>query len=103
CAEACIIPSVCESASLTVLEAMACGIPVLCSNAGGLSEVAGPAPLYFDSDNIDEIATDIEKIITDKDLSAKIVAETTEWVKRFSWDKTSARTLEVLHNAGKTE
>ncbi len=103
CAEACIIPSVCESASLTVLEAMSCGIPVLCSNAGGLSEVAGPSPLYFDSDNIEEISADIEKIISDKDLAAKIVEETTEWVKRFSWDKTSARTLEVLHNAGKTE
>ena len=96
CADACIIPSVCESASLAVLEAMACGIPVLCSNAGGLSEVAGPAPIYFDSDNIEEIATDIEKIISDKELREKIVNESTAWVKRFTWEKTSSKTLEVL-------
>lgn len=99
CADACIIPSICESASLTVLESMACGIPVLCSNAGGLSEVAGPAPIYFDSDNIEEISLDIEKIISDNELREKIITESIDWVKRFSWDKTAAKTLEVLHNA----
>lgn len=103
CADACVIPSICESAALTVLESMSCGIPVLCSNAGGLSEVAGPAPIYFDSDNIEEIADDIEKIISDSELRDKIVAESTEWVKRFSWDKTAARTLEVLHNAAENK
>ena len=98
CADVCVIPSVSEGAALPVLEAMACGIPVICSNAGGISEIAGPAAVFFNSDNIEEIAEIIEKIVSDKEYHDKIAAESKEWVKRFSWDKTAMRTLEVLHN-----
>ncbi len=94
--DACLFPSVCESAALPVLEAMSCGVPVVCSKAGAIAEIAGPAPLFVDSDNIEEMADAIEKIITDKELRQKIIAESTDWVKRFSWDKTVERTLEVL-------
>ena len=54
--------------------------------------------MFFNSDNIEEIAEIIEKIVSDKEYHDKIAAESKEWVKRFSWDKTAMRTLEVLHN-----
>ena len=99
CADACIIPSTSEGAGLPVLEAMACGVPVACAKSGALPEIAGSHALFFNPDDLNETADAIEKIISDKDLRKKLLSGGIEWTKRFSWEKTALRTLEVLSNA----
>ena len=93
------IPSTSEGAGLPVLEAMACGVPVACAKSGALPEIAGSHALFFNPDDLNETADAIEKIISDKDLRKKLLSGGIEWTKRFSWEKTALRTLEVLSNA----
>jgi glycosyltransferase involved in cell wall biosynthesis len=100
-ADACIFPSENEGVGLPVLEAMATGIPVACSKAGALPEMGGPAALYFDSNNIEEISAAMEKIVTDGALREKMVAEGIEWTKRFDWGTTVSMTIDVIRKIGK--
>lgn len=91
---ACVFPSVNEGVGLPILEAMACGIPVLCSNSGALKEVGGDAPIYFDSNNVNEIAEDLEKIISDEVLYKQKVDAGLERANHFNWEETVMQTLE---------
>lgn len=100
-ADACIFPSVSEGVGLPVLEAMACGIPVACSRAGALTEIAGDNASYFDSENINEIAECMEQIVKDEKMRNKMITDGLNWVKRFSWEKTVAKTIEVLESVSK--
>lgn len=100
-ADACIVPSVNEGVGLPVLEAMACGIPVACSKEGALPEIAGSHALYFDPDNLDETAAALERIVSDKELRSKLIEGGLDWTRRFSWERTASRTLEVILSATK--
>lgn len=95
-AEACIFPSVNEGVGLPILEAMACGIPVLCSDKGALKELGGMAPLYFNSDDIDQIATNMQKIVEDQELRDNMITDSIMWAKEFNWEDTVKKTLEIL-------
>lgn len=94
----CVFPSVNEGVGLPVLEAMAIGIPVACSRGGALPEIAGNNVLYFDSDNIEEIEVALEKLSGDMELRKKLIEGGFEWSKRFSWEKTAERTIEILRS-----
>lgn len=98
-ADACIVPSVNEGVGLPVLEAMACGIPVACSKEGALPEIAGSHALYFDPDNLEETAFALERIVSDKELRTKLIEGGLDWTRRFSWERTASRTLEVILSA----
>lgn len=95
-AEACIFPSVNEGVGLPVLEAMATGIPVACSDACALPEVAGDAAVYFNSNNIEEMASAMEKLVTDTELRQKMIDKGIERAKNFSWKKTVEETVELM-------
>ncbi len=95
-AEACIFPSVNEGIGLPVLEAMACGIPVLCSNAGALKEVGGHAPLYFNSNKPAEIAAAMQKVIEDKDLRDKMTDLGNIQAGKYNWSKTVEELLKII-------
>ena len=95
-AEACVFPSVNEGVGLPILEAMASGIPVLCSDKGALKEIGGTAPLYFDSDNIDQIASCMRQIVEDKDLREKMIFDGTVWSAEFNWEKTVMKTISLF-------
>ena len=94
--EAYILPSVNEGVGLPLLEAMACGVPVLCSDKGALKEVGGTSALYFDSDNISDIADNMEKVIDDKDLKEKMVFDGLAWANEFNWETTVEKTLKFI-------
>ena len=94
--EACVFPAVNEGVGLPVIEAMACGVPVLCSNQGALVEMAGMAPLYFDSDNIEEIAVDMQKVVEDKELTNLMIQKGYEFSRRINWENTVKETLEAI-------
>ncbi len=93
---ACIFPAVNEGVGLPVIEAMACGVPVLCSDRGALVEMAGMAPLYFDSDNIEEIAIDMQKIVEDPKLVELMVQKGFEVSRRSNWENTVKETLDAI-------
>lgn len=99
--EGCIFPSVNEGVGLPVLEALASGIPVACSTAGALPEVAGDHAVYFDSDNIEQMADAIERIALETNLRKKLKKGGLEWTKRFSWKKTAEKTIDVLKSVCK--
>ncbi|MCR5252546.1 MAG: glycosyltransferase family 4 protein [Treponema sp.] len=95
-AEACIFPAVNEGIGLPVLEAMACGIPVLCSKSGALKEVGGHAPLYFDSDDSEEIAAAMKRVIEDKELRIRMVDLGLIQAGKYNWTDTVNALMKVI-------
>lgn len=70
-----------------VLEAMGHEVPVLCSNAGSLPEVAGDAALLFESGNPKDLAAKIRQMATDPALRTRLIERgRTQWM-RFSWEE----------------
>ncbi len=98
-ADLCVFPSSIEGVGLPVIEAMACGIPVACANAGALPEIAGDAAFYFNPENIEEIADAISKLsdsAENKERRDEIIAKGLEWVKQYSWERTAKETLDYI-------
>lgn len=84
-----ILPSYDEGFGLPVLEAMACGTPVVASNGGALPEVVGDAGLIFDLSNIDGLSTALRRCLSDEPLRANLIEKGFERIKRFSWQESS--------------
>jgi glycosyltransferase involved in cell wall biosynthesis len=93
-----VYPSLYEGFGLPVLEAMACGCPVACSNVSSLPEVVGNAAYLFDPYDIDSIAKAIEIGVTDKAWREDAAREGFKRVKDFSWNKTQQKTFEVYRS-----
>ncbi len=91
-AEALILPSLYEGFGLPVLEAMACGCPVICSNTTALPEIAGDAALYVDPKQSYDIAEKIIALLTNKQLKQKLIRKGLERNKKFTWEKCAAQT-----------
>lgn len=93
-----VFPSLYEGFGLPVLEAMACGVPVLTSNCSSLPEVAGEAALLVDPHNTPEIAQGLIQLINDAELRHRLVRQGYRQIQAFSWPKTARQILEVLKN-----
>ncbi len=94
-----MFPSLYEGFGLPVLEAMAMGVPVACSTAGALPEVAGDAALFFCPTSLPAIRNALTSMSCDAELRASLQAKGYENVKRFSWLKTAMQTRELLRQA----
>jgi glycosyltransferase involved in cell wall biosynthesis len=92
-------PSFYEGFGFTVLEAMACGAPVVCSSETSLPEVAGNAALYFDPRNPDEMAGQLLRVFSDKATRASLISQGRQNLLRFNWEETARQTLAVYHEA----
>jgi glycosyltransferase involved in cell wall biosynthesis len=94
-AAACFVfPSLAEGFGLPVLEALARGVPVACSNASSLPEVAGDAALYFDPFETDAIRKAIERLLSEPELDARLAEAGPKRARSFTWETTAERTLE---------
>ena len=93
-----VFPSLYEGFGIPVLEAQACGVPVMTSNNSSLPEVAGDAALLVDPSDVDAIAEAMLRLATDETLRAELVERGYRNVKRFSWEKCARETLDVLES-----
>jgi glycosyltransferase involved in cell wall biosynthesis len=98
-ARAFVFPSLYEGFGLPVLEAMARGVPVACSNASSLPEVAGDAALLFDPRDETAIATAISRLLGDEALRVRLLEFGAAQVKRFTWERTARLTLDSYGRA----
>ena len=92
-------PSLYEGFGFTVLEAQACGAPVVCSTETSLPEVAGDGALFADARDPEKFAAALARVFEDGALRANLTARGLENCCRFSWTKTAAQTLAVYEQA----
>jgi glycosyltransferase involved in cell wall biosynthesis len=90
-----VFPSLYEGFGLPVLEAMARGVPVACSDRGSLGEVAGDAARVFDPEQPTSIADSIEAILADPEEAGRLVVAGRERAALFTWQRTAHGTADV--------
>ena len=94
-ADTLVLPSLFEGFGLPVLEAMACGTPVIASTGGSLPEVVGEAGLLFEPERIDALVEHLYNVFQKKDLREKLSVLGLQRAAQFSWEKTARETLAV--------
>lgn len=94
-ARALVYPSMYEGFGLPVVEAMACGCPVITSNVSSLPEVARDAALLVDPYDVGELAKAILRLLADATLRSEMIGKGLERARRFSWVRTAEATQEV--------
>ncbi len=97
-----VYPSIYEGFGLPVLEAMACGTPVVTSNISAMPEIVGDAGLLVDPRNVDALADAIQRIVTDRALHTALSALGLARSKFFSWERVARETLAVYERAVQT-
>ncbi|KAA3659915.1 MAG: glycosyltransferase family 1 protein [Chloroflexi bacterium] len=98
-ATAVLYPSLYEGFGFPILEAQACGVPVLTANTSSLPEVAGDAALYVDPHDTNSITHAIQKIVQDAPLRQNLVTAGFTNVQKFNWKKTAVNLLQILEKA----
>ncbi len=94
-ADVLVLPSHVEGFGLPLLEAMACGVPVVCSDAGALPEVAGDAALVLRLDHAGVLADAIAEVLEDASLQDRLVQEGLRRCQQFTWAHTAEQTARV--------
>lgn len=100
-ATALVMPSLYEACPSPILEAMATGCPIVTADRYGTAELAGPAGILVDPEDVDAIADGMLRVAEDAVLRALIVAKGKERIERFTWERCARKTLEVLEEAGR--
>jgi len=106
-ADLCLFASTCENMPNILLEGMASGLPIACSDRGPMPEVLGDAGVYFDPEKPDEIARALRELIESPELRTKLAQSSFERVRRYSWRRCADETFKFLaevarsfHNKG---
>lgn len=93
-----VYPSLYEGFGLPPLEAMACGTPVICSNASSLPEVVGDGGLLFEPRDVGALANAITSVLADAELRTQLRARGIEQARKFSWERAARETLAVYQS-----
>ncbi len=94
-----VLASIDEGFGIPILEAMHRGVPVACSRASALPEVAGDAARYFDPLSVGDIADALIELIADRELADDLAARGRERALEFTWQATAQRTLDTYARA----
>ncbi len=97
-ATAFVYPSRYEGFGLPVLEAMACGAPVICSNSSSLPETAGDAALLIDPGDMEELVSCIDRIVGDSRLRLEMREKGLLRAACFTWEKTARETFTLFES-----
>ncbi len=94
-----VFPSTVETFGNPLVEAMACGAPVLSSNSAAMPEILGDAALFFDPLNAQEMANCIEKVLGDEEMQSELAKKSLRQAKKYSWQITARKTAKVIKEA----
>lgn len=97
-AEALVYASLYEGFGLPVLEAMACGTPVITSNVSSMPEIAGGAAILVNPEKTDEIKRALGNVMNDQDLRNELIEKGEKRAKEFSWKKAAKETANVYES-----
>ena len=95
-AECLLLPSLYEGFGFPILEAMACGTPVITSARASMPEVAGEAAILVNPDNVDQIAAAMRKILAEHDLKRVLIEKGYAQLKRFSWASCAGEIIQIF-------
>lgn len=98
-----IFASSCENMPVTLLEAMAAGMPIACSERGPMPEVLEDGGIYFDPENSESIANAIEQIINDKELRRRISLRAREIASQYTWKRCADETFGFIAEVHRLE
>ena len=98
-ADCLLMPSLYEGFGIPVLEAMACGTPVVCSKASSLPEVAGPAARYIDSMTGEALAETVRQLLTNPEAAEQMCTKGLRRAARFCWREAAIKTADVYKAA----
>ena len=96
-----VVPSLYEGFGMTVLEAQACGTPVLASNVSSLPEVVGDAGLLVDPLDVVAIANGMVRLVADGGLRTRLRERGLQHARQWTWERTAQQTLAVLEAAAR--
>jgi glycosyltransferase involved in cell wall biosynthesis len=94
-ADAFVFPSLYEGFGIPLLDAMACGAPVITGTGSALPEVAGEAALYVNPHDPEQLSAELERLVSDRDLQERLQRKGFERVKQFTWDLAGQETLKL--------
>lgn len=92
----CVFASSCENMPVTLLESMAVGLPIACSNRGPMPEVLEDGGVYFNPEDVDSIASSIANIVNDFELRMRIAKRAAELSQKYSWSRCADETWEFI-------
>jgi glycosyltransferase involved in cell wall biosynthesis len=98
-AQVCVFGSSCETMPNILLEGMASGLPIACSNRGPMPEVLGDAGVYFDPESPADIARALRELIESPGLRARLAQASFDRSQAYSWPRCAAETFEFLRAA----
>jgi glycosyltransferase involved in cell wall biosynthesis len=94
-----VFPSLFEGFGIPLVEAMACGCPIVCSNVTSIPEVVGEAGVFFDPSIAEDIAEKIWMLWTDDAMRQEMAKIGLRRAKMFNWEETAKKTVEVYEKA----
>ncbi len=90
-----VFPSLYEGFGIPLLEAMACGAPIITGTGSALEEVGGDAVLYVNPQDPEQLGVELERLVSDQGLQEQLRTKGFERVKQFTWDRAAQQTLDL--------
>jgi glycosyltransferase involved in cell wall biosynthesis len=92
-----VYPSIFEGFGIPILEALYSRVPVITSRASSMTEVGGEHTLYVDPNNVEEMSAAIKKVLYDRELQEKMIAEGYRHARKFDADKVATNIMRVYN------